>query len=335
MSSGFCERWTPKCSDNKHELSIDHLWSTHLTTGDHEDIWIQSYTSYKGKRKPERSVKAWFLFNPDDPSSNFDCRHNSGSGAKTGDAQKCQIHRVADKCSSLSGRWLRAHGMQLLRGLFAALHTLAGCIRYGHSTAARLPATLLRPQSPSSFSDDHWSVHRGRAGPGRRHHRSVRVVFGLLVHFSRSVGTLGQWQKKGYNSTTPKLVTDKVPSVSGAPLSSGQMIVVVQQQTPDYVAFFLFLLIKLHGFLFLLLKKSKRKGYFAQGHVPSFSMSWVSKWFGNVYTWQVLHVCNSKLWLLFYCFLSEILLWNWTSLSGSIIYSSRGNETCLVDCRYS
>jgi hypothetical protein len=69
-------------------------------------------------------------------------------------------------------------------------------------------------------------------------------------------------------------VTDKVPSVSGAPLSSGQMIVVVQQQTPDYVAFFLFLLIKLHGvFLFLLLKKSKRKGYFAQGHVPSFSMS--------------------------------------------------------------
>jgi hypothetical protein len=104
MFSGFCERWTPKYSDSKRELSIDHLRNTHFTTGDHEDIWIQSYTSYKSKQKPERSVKAWFLFNPDDPSSNFDCRHSSGSGAKAGDAQKCQIHRVADKCSSLSRR---------------------------------------------------------------------------------------------------------------------------------------------------------------------------------------------------------------------------------------
>nr|ACN27315.1 unknown [Zea mays] len=33
-------------------------------------------------------------------------------------------------------------------------------------------------------------------------------------------------------ATKPKLVTDKFPSVSGAPPSSDQMIVAVQQQTP-------------------------------------------------------------------------------------------------------
>ncbi|KAL5675739.1 hypothetical protein ACJX0J_011870, partial [Zea mays] len=56
--------------------------------------------------------------------------HNSGSGAKTGDAQKCQIHRVADKCSSLSGRWLRAHGPTsvVLAGLLATLKMVRGTL---------------------------------------------------------------------------------------------------------------------------------------------------------------------------------------------------------------
>lgn len=40
-------------------------------------------------------------------------------------------------------------------------------------------------------------------------------------------------------ATKPKLVTDQVPSVSGAPPSSDQIIVPVQQQTPGYLFFFL------------------------------------------------------------------------------------------------
>ena len=40
-------------------------------------------------------------------------------------------------------------------------------------------------------------------------------------------------------ATKPKLVTDQVPSVSGAPPSSDQYIVPAQQQTPGYMAFFL------------------------------------------------------------------------------------------------
>jgi hypothetical protein len=49
-------------------------------------------------------------------------------------------------------------------------------------------------------------------------------------------------------ATKPKLVTDKFPSVSGAPPSSDQMIVAVQQQTPGCVLFFLS---KLHGFFLM------------------------------------------------------------------------------------
>jgi hypothetical protein len=37
-------------------------------------------------------------------------------------------------------------------------------------------------------------------------------------------------------ATRPKVVSDQVPSVSGAPLSSDQVIVPVQQQTLGYMA---------------------------------------------------------------------------------------------------
>jgi hypothetical protein len=37
-------------------------------------------------------------------------------------------------------------------------------------------------------------------------------------------------------ATKPKLVTDQVPCVSGAPPSLDQIIVPVQQQTPGYMA---------------------------------------------------------------------------------------------------